>query len=351
MFYSKLYLSDLQKVQSCIPSLTSLRNMKILITGANGLIGSAIVDFLLLANTELRLNNSIYVGARDSNLIKERFGEYCERSDFSFFEYNALNVLNDYIKFDYIVHAASPATPEMYTLYPVETMLANFLGLKNLLDYAKEKKVRRILYISSSEVYGNKNNSAPYIENDYGYVDILTPRACYPSSKRAAETLLISYQKEYNVDGIIVRPGHVYGPTATLKDTRASSAFFGNALEKHEIVMKSPGNQIRSYCYVVDVVSAIICVLLNGIPGEAYNISNKQSVVSIKELAKQIAETSQSTISFEFPTTVEQNSYNLMSNSSLNGKKLEELGWKGIFDISTGVEHTYQIMYENFQRK
>lgn len=214
--------------------------------------------------------------------------------------------------------------------------------MKSLLEIAKDIQGSRLLYISSSEVYGRKDENRPYLESDYGYVDILNPRACYPSSKRVAETMCAAYHEEYGVDFVVVRPGHIYGPSITDTDSRASAQFTRKAVAGEDIVMKSAGNQLRSYTYTLDCASAILTVLLKGKCGEAYNISNSQSVVTIRELAECIAETAGVNVVFEQATDQEQKSYNMMDNSSLDSSKLESLGWHGFFDMKKGIEATLE---------
>ncbi len=336
MKYSTIYLNDLLLARTSIPYLNVIDNTKILVTGATGLIGSALVDLL----SESGLNIDVYVGSRSKEAYRNRFsGRNCH-----YFEYDAEKEINTDISFDHIIHCASPAHPAAFSEKPVETMLANLIGTDNLLKHAIDNKTRRIVYVSSSEVYGTKDDNDPYMENDYGYLDITKPRACYPSSKRAAETLLAAYKAEYGIDYVTVRPGHVYGPTATAKDSRASSVFFYDVLNGHDIVMKSSGQQLRSYCYVVDCASAILTALTSGISGEAYNISNRESVCTIREIAECIAVTAGKKIVFENPSDKELQNYNFMNNSSLNADKLYSLGWKPLFDLQTGVKHTLESM-------
>ncbi len=166
---------------------------------------------------------------------------------------------------DYIIHGASHASPDLYTEKPVETMQGNIYGLTTLLEFSKDKQVERLLYVSSSEVYGDFSTDKPLLETNYGYVDILNPRSSYPMGKRAAETLCVSYLKEYGVESIIVRPGHIYGPSAKREDKRVSSAFVLNALKGEKIIMKSTGSQIRSYTYSLDCATAILQALLKEI--------------------------------------------------------------------------------------
>ena len=344
MIYNSTYINDLTSAQKSCPNLGMLKGSSVLITGATGLVCSAIVDFLLNLNDTTDAGITVYVTARSKEKADRRFGDWMKRSDVVFVEYDALKEINWEFCVDYIIHGASPANPALYVKQPVETMLANIIGMQNILDYAKKHNTKRVLFVSSSEVYGRKDNSEPYGDAEYGYVDILNPRACYPSAKRACETLCASYRAEYGVDGVMVRLGHVYGPTATRSDTRASSQFFYDVIDGHDIVMKSAGSQIRSYCYVVDCVSAIITVLINGESGKAYNISNPASVVTIRKLAEQIARSSGKKVVFENPSDEEKKGYNLMDNSSLDSRLLEDLGWQGLFDLKTGVEHTIKTI-------
>mgnify|MGYP000744896480 FL=1 len=272
--------------------------------------------------------------------VKQRFGYLFEDSHFHFLQYDATQKIGFKEKFDYIIHAASNANPAVYVKSPVETMISNFDGMLNLLEYTKEYEISRILYISSSEVYGNKQSVGIYQEDDYGYIDLLNPRACYPSAKRAAETLCSAYRAEYGIDFVIARPGHIYGPTMTENDTRASSQFAKDVIEKKDIVMKSAGLQLRSYCYVLDCISAILTILINGRTGEAYNISNPDSICTIREIAEAFAKAGSTKVIFENPTEVEKRGYNLMTNSSLDAKKLLDLGWKGLFSLEDGVSKT-----------
>lgn len=350
MNYTSIYIDDLTCIQKAIPDLELLRDCSILITGATGLVCSAIVDFLLNLNDTSQTNITVYVTARSLQKAEDRFGKIMNRSDVVFVEYEAQEVVSWSFTVDYIIHGASPANPALYVKKPVETMLANFLGMNNILKYAKYHNVKRVLFVSSSEVYGKKDNSEPYGAYEYGYVDILNPRACYPSAKRACETLCASYLAEHNIDSVIVRLGHIYGPTATRQDTRASSQFFYDVLDGHDIIMKSAGAQLRSYCYVIDCVSAIITVLLKGECGKAYNISNPDSVVSIRELAEQIAESSGRKVVFEKASDEEARGYNLMDNSSLDSSELLSLGWKGCYSLKKGVDHTITtIQGEDFR--
>ena len=345
MNYPQCYWQDLKKVLPAILGLKQLSHAKILITGAGGLIGSAVADLLLCANDELHLENVVYLGARNPDKIAKRFGAMLDRPDVCYFPYDALKPIQSEVCFDYIIHGASPANPAAYVTQPVETMLANITGMENLLRSAHKWQTKRVLFVSSSEVYGRKESAEePYREGEYGFVDILNPRACYPSAKRAAETLCAAFQKEYGVDSVIARPGHVYGPTATPEDNRASSQFFQDVISGRDIVMKSAGTQMRSYCYVADCASALLAILINGQSVTAYNVSNRRSIITIRQLAEMIAQCNGKQVVFENPSDVELSGYNMMDNSSLDSSALEQLGWESKFDAMEGIRHTFEIM-------
>lgn len=338
--YSADYWNDVREVLACVSHVEVLFNKSILITGATGLICSSVAELLFELNRSKSANIKIYLAGRSLQRMQQRFYCFTEGVDYIYVEYDATsgNVLS--IHPDFIIHGASPADPSSFSQYPVETMFANLIGLKSLLDVARLNQRIRLLYISSSEVYGRKEEKRPFVESDYGFVDILNPRACYPSSKRAAETMCAAYQEEYGVDFVVARPGHIYGPGITKTDSRASAQFTQKALAGEDIVMKSAGTQLRSYTYALDCSSAILVVLTCGDSGEAYNISNPNSIVTIRQFAHCMAETAGVELINEQSSEEENRSYNLMDNSSLNSFKLEQLGWYGHFDLEKGIKAT-----------
>ncbi len=344
MIYSKEYWNDVSLVIRNIPNKDCLRGKTVFMTGGTGLIGSTVVDILCYLNKEMDMNINVCLGVRDESKARARFNVKNDHDNikFIFFDATKENVIN--VEADYIIYAAGGANPTAYSLRPVETILSNLVGLNSILYQYSHKSIGRLLYISSSEVYGKKNNRRPYEENEYGYVDILNSRSCYPLAKRLAENLCISYYKEYGVNIVIARPGHIYGPNIMDGDDRASAQFSRNAIAKSSIILKSNGEQIRSYCYSLDCASAILAILINGNVCEAYNISNPDSIISIRTLANEFSQQAGTNLVFENPTDSERCGYNLMNNSSLDSGKLEKLGWRGMFDLTTGVGRTIKFL-------
>lgn len=351
IYESKTYIDDLRFVIQNTPIIKELQDQSIMITGARGLICSGIIDLLLMSNSVNNTNIKIYAADYNIKKTKDRFASFPDESalkSFNVIYYDATkkNTLN--VSVDYIIHGASNAHPKAIAEKPVETMLSNFNAMNELLEYARTRGIKNTLFVSSSEVYGKKIEKGAFLENQYGFLDILNPRNSYSSSKRAGETLCASFSQEYGIHTSIVRPGHIYGPTASAKDSRVGSTFAYDAALGKDLILKSEGKQLRSYCYMLDCDTAMLTVLLRGENANAYNISNAHSIVTIKELAELYAKAGNVSVKYESPTDQEKEAFNPMDNSSLDSSKLEKLGWKAIFDNKQGTEHTISILKEQF---
>ena len=302
-----------------------MRYNSVLVTGAGGLIGSALCQLLRGVTKVIPCSRN----------------PACE----GWVKYDALQPVDYDIGVEAIVHAASPASPDLFVANPVETLMANVYGLQQILEYARRCEAKKVVYVSSSEVYGNappRENG--FLETDYGLIDVLNPRSSYPMGKRAAETLCVSYVLEYGVDVSIVRPGHVYGPTCSEKDKRVSSAFPWLAARGLPIVMKSDGSQIRSYTHADDCARAIIKVLERGRAGEAYNIAARCGKCSIRQMAEIVAKAGGVDLKLELPSGMDEVAFNPMNNSCLDPSKLESLGWHGEIDPRTGFAETVNLL-------
>ncbi|MDY4064630.1 MAG: NAD-dependent epimerase/dehydratase family protein [Ligilactobacillus agilis] len=336
--YSDTYRSLLDKAISANRLKLAPDTSGILVTGATGLIGASIIDMLVRINDTRTSKFFIYVAARNLDKVKMVFKNYINKDYFKYVYYDATEPIDfNNVKVDYIIQGASNASPNLYTSNPVETLLGNVLGIKNILDYAKTKNIRKVVYISSSEVYGNSESRQNVIaEDDYGNVDVLKVRSSYMLGKQASENLCVSYAKEYGIDVSIVRPGHIYGPHISEHDKRASSEFLRNASNHEKIVMNSSGRQLRSYCHAVDCASAILYVLEAGENGEAYNISNKKSIVTIREFAECVSKIGK--VSLE----IGKDDNAVISYSALDSEKLEQKGWQAVVDINAGIEEVIE---------
>jgi dTDP-glucose 4,6-dehydratase/UDP-glucuronate decarboxylase len=198
--------------------------------------------------------------------------------------------------FDYIIHAASIASPTYYRKYPIETMDANVNGLRSLLEYALEQQrkgrpIRGFLYFSTSEIYGDPTpESIPTPETYRGNVSCTGPRACYDESKRYGETLCVNFSQQFSLPIHTARPFNNYGPGLKITDRRAVPDFARDVLEGRDIVLYSDGSPTRTFCYVADAIVGYYKVLVRGKSGEAYNIGVEGPEVSIAEVAKRVAQ-------------------------------------------------------------
>lgn len=314
------------------------KESRILVTGATGLIGSCIIDTLIAANST-GSQYSIYALGRFENKIKKKFKDKVIP-----IIQDITDPLDSKIKYDYIIHCASNADPCRYAVYPVETILTNILGSKNVLDYCKENESTRMIFTSSFEVYGSNKKTDLYNEKISGIIDQTILRNGYPESKRVCELLIRSYVEEYNVDAVIVRLSSIYGPTMSNSDSKAHAQFIRNALAGENIILKSEGKQKRSYCYVVDAVSAIFEVLFNGTKGEVYNVSNENSVATIAEVAEKCAEFAGTKIVFDLPNKIEKKGFSETHNCVLDNTKLKNLGWNGMYSLSKGLRETFDYL-------
>lgn len=333
------YDNDILKAASIELPWEKLDGCNILITGATGLIGSCLVEVLMARTVR---NYHVYACGRNESRAKKRFASFWSDERFHFCAYDVLLPLNSDIDFHYIIHAASNASPSFFVQNPVEVIKSNIEGVCNLLDYGKQHHLKRFLFVSSGEVYG-EGDGRVFSEDYSGYVDPTNVRSCYPSSKRAAETLCVAYCHEYNLDCVIARPCHIYGPHFTESDNRVYAQFIRNVLKGENIIMKSTGEQFRSWCYVVDCVTAMLYILLKGKNGEAYNIADSKSNISIKELAEMIAGIGGKKVIMELPDDVERKGFNLVSKSVFSTEKINALGWKPECSIDSNFRKT--IMY------
>ena len=317
----------------------------VLIPGASGLIGSAVVDMLIHHNARSGGKITIYAAGRSPERLRERFAPWANEDWLRFVPYDALDArpaLPEHV--DYVIHGAGNAAPAQIMRQPVQTMIANVDGVRNLLAWAAQAGAARLLYISSSEVYGRRTQTGPAAEDCFGTIDPLNPRNVYPLAKKAAEVLCAAEAARGQVETVIVRPGHIYGPTASSADGRVSSAFPWAAARGEDLVLKSDGAQIRSYCYCPDCASGILTALCRGANGAAYNISNPDSVISIRDMARYVAAAGGVALRFEAASETERRGFNPMDDSSLNSARLMERGWRGCFDAETGLRHTVEIL-------
>lgn len=332
-----LYQEDVHNILNTIDT-DELSGKTFLVTGATGMVGVMLIDVLMkLPHTKV-----IAVG-RNKAKAQNRLGEYFDNSNFNFIEQDVQVPFSEDLKVDYIIPLASNTHPMAYSQYPIETMLINIEGARNALDLAVSSNAT-IIYPSSVEIYGNSEEGHFFVENSNGKLNLANSRACYTESKRSCEALCQSYKSERNVKIKIVPLCRIFGPTMLMSDTKASSQFIIKAINNEDIVLKSEGNQYFSYIYVADAVAAILYVLLKGQDGEAYNISNLDTNVHLKDFANQCALYNNRKVLFDLPSEVEKKGFSIASTAILLNHKLLSLGFVPLYNLREGIKRTIEIL-------
>ena len=341
----KQYYNDLNSFDSFNIAWGKLRNKNILITGATGLIGTFLIDLFMYRNKNYNDAINIFAVGRSKEKAVKRFMEYFDQPYFTFIQQDIQSLIKVDISIDYIIHGASNTHPVSYATEPINTILTSVLGTKMILDYAVKHNIKRTLFLSTVEIYGENRGDVESFKEDYsGYIDCNTSRACYPEGKRTAEALCQAYIKESNADVVIARCCRVYGPTMGEEDSKVIAQFIRNCVNNNDIILKSKGNQIFSYCYVADICSALITLLLEGKNGEAYNISDSNCKLSLLQIATLLSEYTGTKVIFENPSLVESQGYSKASKALVDSTKLENLGWRPKYSIQDGLIMTIEII-------
>lgn len=258
----------------------------ILISGANGFLPAYMIETLLhLKHTGKVRDLTILALVRNEGKARRKFAHHSTDTSLQFIVSDVANPIQIDRHIDFIVHAASQASPKYYGVDPVGTLKANTLGTYNMLELARIHGVESMLNFSSSEVYGSAMQTDGVSEDDYGYIDLKNVRACYSESKRMGEVMCVAYAHQYDVQVKSVRPFHTYGPGMLLDDGRVFADFVGNIVRNEDISLNSDGSAVRAFCYLADATVAFFKILLDGGKSESYNMANPAGKISIKELA------------------------------------------------------------------
>ena len=348
LYQSERYLEDVRRVADANLPWEKLQDRSILLSGATGLLGSFLVDVIMQKNM-VGLNCTVYALSRSEARARERFSVWWgnERLMFLPYDVNQPFVREDLGQVDYVLHLASNTHPMQYATDPIGTIITNITGLQNMLDFAAAHHAVRFAFTSSNEIYGeNRGDTERFSESYCGYIDSNTLRAGYPESKRCGEALCQAYKAQKGLDVVIPRFTRSYGPTMLPNDSKAISQFIRKGVAGEDIVLKSAGTQNYSFLYMADSILGLLTVLLCGESGEAYNIADPASDITLKELAQIIAEHVGKSVVFEIPDAVEAAGYSKATRALLDGSKLRGLGWRPAFSIREGVARTIDILRE-----
>ena len=321
-----------------------LNEKTVLIAGGKGFLGTYFKNVLIQINETLSKPMKIIImdsliTSKEKNDEKNPNIEFLEQDISQSFE-----IQND---IDYIIHTASIASPPTYRKFPIKTVDVNYEGTKNLLELAKEKKVTSMLFLSSSEIYGDPD-VFPTPESYVGKVSCTGPRACYDESKRLAETISILYFQQYNVPVKIARPFNVYGPYLNLNDGRIIPDFMNNAINKSQIIIHSDGTPTRSFCYASDAISGFFKLLFSNHNGIICNVGNDEEV-SVKNVANIIQNIMNKPISIkmeksEDPNYTKDNPQRRCPDLSLIKKSVN---YKPTVNLEEGLKRVYMWYRSN----
>ncbi len=347
---NKVLKKDLDSLLKSFKYEKELKNKTILVTGATGLIAKNFTWFLLYLNKELKMNMKVVALVRNIEKAKKIFGdleeyglEYLVQDICSKIEYDG--------KVDYIFHAAGSCSAQAIKTIPVDIIKANTLGTINVLELAREKKTKKVLFPSTREIYGQIDNRTSISESDMGFIDPLNSRNCYPESKRLSEALLRSYNEQYGVNFNVMRIAHVYGPGMAIEnDGRVMADFIGAAVKGNNIVLNSDGSAIRAFCYVSDAVNGILDVMVKGKKCEAYNLANETEPYMIRDVAQMICDIyPEKNMKVEFTNPGDENKKGYLSYKivKLDTSKLEKLGWNVQVKLKKGLKQTIDYFNED----
>lgn len=328
--------------------LKKLSGKKILITGGSGFLLSYLVYLLIYFNKKNKRKINIHVIDKNT----KKFDNFKHDKNLKLIKTDINKKQNFNIQYDYIIHGASIASPVFYKKKPLETIYSNVNGLLNILEnYKFSKKLKSIIFMSSSEIYGDPNiKNIPTKETYNGNVSCIGPRACYDESKRLGETISTIFFNKYRVPIKIIRPFNVYGPGQNLKDKRIFPDLMNNIKMNKDIVLYSDGTPTRSFCYISDQIRGIIEVLFKGKNGEPYNIGNNEEI-SIKKLAKLAVKISKKKLNIKMKSNMDK-TFNTDSPKRRcpDIKKMYSLNkWRPKINLDTGLLRT--INYYEMEKR
>ena len=326
----------------------------ILITGAAGMIGSLLVRKIIEDNIFCRIVLPVRNIQKAQRVYKD-----LQRSEYQklYFIESRMEDLNQSfcpelyrMEIHSIIHCACITQSKEMLLHPVETADGIVTGTKNILELARDRQVDSMVYLSSMEVYGRvENTGRKSSEDELGYIDLHSPRSCYPMAKRMAEHYCHIYHAEYGVPVKIARLAQTFGKGVKLEDQRVYMQFARAVQEKKDIVLHTPGLSMGNYCHTQDTVDAVFCILQSGIDGEAYNIVNEENTMSIREMAEFVIK---NFAEGEIKVVCDINGENRRMYAAdtglrLSSEKLQQLGWRPNRDLVTMYHDVLEELNKN----
>ena len=333
----KSYLNeDIEQLAEMENVLADLRGKNILVTGASGLLGSIIVKSLCAYEKKCKSGLQVYALVRSRVKAEKIFERYLDNGILKVVVSDVNKKISVDDRLNYIIHAASITDSKLFVSKPVETINTLINGTKNLLELGKEHQIDSFLFLSSLEVYGKPDENYQVDEKYVGYIDFSAVRSSYSEGKRMAECLCTSYFKEYGVPVKVARLSQTFGPGVDYNDGRVFAEFARCVMKNQDIGLNTAGRTYRNYCYTRDAVAAIFYILTKGAAGEAYNVANKNTGITIADMAHLVSEDlgqGRIKVRFNNPEELQVFGYNPEMKIELVTEKLEKLGWRAEVDL------------------
>lgn len=331
-----------------LPEIAQMNGKTIMITGATGLIGTQLVKTILCYNRLFDKHIHVVAVGRNIEKLHNIYAQLADRPELHMLKADVCFPFSATRPIQYVIHGASITDSKKFVTEPVETIHTLLNGTMNLLELSKNNPVESFVYLSSLEVYG-VSDSYRIRENDYGYIDFLNARSSYSEGKRMGECISAAYWSEYRVPVKIARLTQTMGCGISYNDNRVFAQFARSVVEGNDIVLNTTGQTVRSYCDICDAVRALLIILLRGTNGEAYNVANEETAISIADMAQTVCDMypdSQIKVVFNTPDNIQTMGYNPEMKISLNTEKLKGLGWQPVFNLKMIFEKLIEGLRE-----
>lgn len=333
----RMELEDVRHIVQTDDSLKQYRDSTVWITGATGFVGSHLTKLFLYANQELDCHIHVVAMARSREKARGLYGDFLEGRELELYPGDVTDPVCYPGRVDYIFHTASVTASKTMVEQPVQTIHTAYQGTKNMLELAREKQCRGVVYVSSMEVYGIPQENPDCVqEKDLGYLDLRNVRSSYPEGKRICECLCTAYHSEHRVPVRIARLAQTFGAGVLPGDNRVYAQFAKSVIGGKDIVLHTDGQSEGNYCYIRDVMTALLLLGVCGEAGEAYNVVNESCHRKICEMAELVAQKvadGRIKVVYDIPENVSALGYAPKVRMRLSGQKLSALGWRPEVDL------------------